>query len=444
MPLADAARLAYLYSYPLASMEITRRQNTIVPTDDGSVAVGKFLLQGAPVNRIARVPVVPDAAFRSVVRPNVDTLYTNTFFDVSAQPLVVTVPDMPGRFHLFQVMDMWMDVAAAPGTRTLPDEKGYRFAIVGPHWTGTVPAGVHRYDVATDVGWMLGRIELEDRSDLDAVHALQEQVTVELLDGSPPPPTVPDEDPVSLELRVPDVLHAMTAQEYWDFYLGCPSHDQPRPGDEELLADLARHGWTPSERFDVTALSCADRAVWQDAWERTKADVRRPVGDEIVNGWRIARSGLGTYGTDYELRAEVAFSLFAANLPQDAVYPSTSVDGSGAALNSTNEYLVHFAPDEIPPVDAFWSMTIYDQDGFLVPNRSRTYSVRGELVTPAADGSVDVLISSQDPGPDTNWLPAPEAAPFTLTLRLYLPDDRVLDGTWNPPAVTPIPPGGTP
>ncbi|MFD7847102.1 DUF1254 domain-containing protein [Nocardia sp. NPDC059764] len=167
----DLAAQAYAYTYPLVSVEVTRRQQTNVSAPDPSLGV-------ASMNQLAPLNFLPDAKFTKVVRPNVDTLYTQMFFDVSKEPVVVSVPDMGGRYHLFPILDMWTNVDAAPGSRTLgADVRGYQFAIVGPNFHGSLPEGVHEYRLPTDSGWMIGRIQVNGPDDVPNVIAIQDKLT---------------------------------------------------------------------------------------------------------------------------------------------------------------------------------------------------------------------------------------------------------------------------
>ncbi|MFE2998454.1 DUF1214 domain-containing protein [Nocardia sp. NPDC059246] len=134
----------------------------------------------------------------------------------------------------------------------------------------------------------------------------------------------------------------------------------------------------------------------------------------------------------------IAYAGLGANLPQDAIYPSSSVDDKKTQLNADNTYVLHFAADRIPPVKGFWSLTMYDQRGFFVDNPLNRYAVRGERLTESSDGSVDIYVQRENPGPEkeSNWLPAPASGDFNLMLRTYWPDQKIVDGSWNPPAVT--------
>ncbi|WP_433562380.1 DUF1254 domain-containing protein [Nocardia sp. CA-151230] len=431
----DLAMQAYAYTYPLVSVEVTRRQSTNLPAADP--ATGK-----APMNQLAPLQFLPDAKFTGVVRPNVDTLYTSMFFDVSQEPLVVSVPDMGGRYHLFPILDMWSNVDASPGSRTLGDVHGYQFAIVGPNFHGSLPEGVHEYRLPTNSGWMIGRIKVDGPEDVPAVIGIQNQMTAVPLSASgtaytPPQNTDPHPD-WPKDQEVGQYIHNLTPQQYWDLYYSALSHNETRPDDKPLLDKLAAIGWTPDRKLDLTTVSEAERTRWEQAWPKALSQVETLPGKNEVNGWKITRSDIGDYGTDYAVRAMIAYGGLGANLPQDAIYPSSSVDEKKIQLNADNTYVLHFAADQIPPVKGFWSLTMYNQRGYFVDNPLNRYAVRGERLTKGSDGSVDIYVQRENPGPEkeSNWLPAPESGDFNLMLRTYWPDQKIVDGSWNPPAVT--------
>ncbi|WP_433192968.1 DUF1254 domain-containing protein [Nocardia sp. CA-107356] len=427
---------AYAYTYPLVSLEVTRRQMTNVARPDGRGA--------APMNQFANLAFMPDASFTGVVRPNVDTLYSSMFFDVSKEPLVIGVPDMGTRFHQFPLLDMWTNVDASPGPRTLGALPGYQFAITGPNWQGTLPAGVREYRMPTDGGWLLGRIQLNGRDDIPAVAAIQQQLTAVPLSAYGTQYVPPENTDLHADWpkkqEVAAYIHNLTPQQYWDLYYDSLSHAQTRPEDKDLLTQLAKVRWSPDKKLDLSQLSDSDRRMWENA--RTKALQKIEVisGATAVNGWRISRSDIGSYGTNWLARATVAYAGLGANLPDDAVYPATTVDGKGDPLGADHNYVLHFGKDEIPPVDAFWSLTMYNDKGFFIDNPVKRYALRGEALQKNPDGSVDIYIQPKSPGAEheSNWLPAPASGNFNLLLRLYRPDKKVVDGTWNPPGVTKI------
>ncbi|MEU6587429.1 DUF1254 domain-containing protein [Nocardia sp. NPDC046763] len=429
-----AAVSAYVYTYPLVSIEVTRRQSTNVPypNDYGS----------APMNQFANMRTVPDASFTNVVRPNVDTLYSSMFYDVSVEPLIIGVPDMRGRYYLFPILDMWTNVQASPGTRTLGVRAGYEFAITGPNWQGTLPEGVLEYPMPTDSGWIIGRIKVNGSADdVEIVRNIQDRLTAVPLSAYgtayvPPENTDLHPDwPTGQEVAA--YIAGLTPQQYWDLYYSSLSHRQTLPDDKEILAQLAEAGWTPEQKLNLDELPAADRAVWELAWPEALSRIE--VNFEAVpeNGWQIARSGMGFYGTEYLFRSTVAYGGLGANLPQDAIYPAAYVDGRSEPLSGDNDYILRFDADQVPPVDGFWSLTMYDENGFFIANELNRYAVRGEDLRVNSDGSVEIYIQSQNPGPEqeSNWLPAPGAGVFNLMLRLYWPGIEVIDGIWNPPAV---------
>ncbi|WP_306358830.1 MULTISPECIES: DUF1254 domain-containing protein [unclassified Nocardia] len=431
----DLAVQAYVYTYPLVAVEVTRRQSTNYPARDP-------LIGAAPMNQLAPLHFLPDATFKNVVRPNVDTLYTSMFFDVAQEPLIISVPDMGDRYHLFPIMDMWTNIDASPGSRTLDDVSGYEFALVGPDWRGSLPEGVREYRLATDSGWMIGRIQVDGPDDVPNVIAIQDRMTAVPLSAygtsyTPPPNTDLHPD-WPRDQEVAKYIHDLTPQQYWELYYSSLSHSQTRPGDETLLDRLASIGWSPETKLDLSALPDAERARWEQAWPKALEQIEVDLGNDEVNGWKIARSDIGDYGTNYAARAVVAYAGLGANLPQDAIYPATRVDASNTQLTSENSYVLHFDADQLPPVQGFWSLTMYDEQGFFVDNPANRYAVRGERLTKSPDGSVDVYIQRENPGTDkeSNWLPTPASGDFNMLLRLYWPDQAIIDGSWNPPAVT--------
>ncbi|WP_051037188.1 DUF1254 domain-containing protein [Nocardia otitidiscaviarum] len=425
---------AYIYTYPLVSVEVSRRQATNYPAPDPGIG-------SAPMNQLGHLHFLPDAGFTDVVRPNVDTVYTSMFFDVSAQPLVVSVPDMGGRYHLFPILDMWSNVDASAGPRTLDDQHGYQFAIVGPGFHGSLPAGVHEYRLPTDTGWMIGRIQVDGPDDLPNVIAIQDKMSAVPLDAYGSAYTPPVNTDIHADwprVEVAKYIHDLTPQQYWDLYYAALSHDQTRPGDDALLAQLATIGWHPDTELDLASLPQPERTRWEQAWPTALAQIEKDMGNTEVNGWTISRTGVGDYGTAYADRAVVAYAGLGANLPQDAIYPSARVDATGTQLNADHSYVLHFPADQVPPVKGFWSLTMYNDRGFFVDNPINRYAVRGEHVHTNPDGSLDIYIQRENPGAEkeSNWLPAPAAGDFNVMLRLYWPEQRIVDGDWNPPAIT--------
>jgi hypothetical protein len=424
---------AYIFGYPLVTMEMTRRVLTNVAQPEGT---------RAPMGQIIKMRQYPDATFRDVTAPNADTLYTTTFFDVGQEPWVLSLPDMKDRYALFPMLDGWTNVFQVPGKRTTGTGP-QTYAITGPGWSGTLPAGVKQYKSPTSLVWLLGRIYCTGTpEDYAAVHALQDQCKLVPLsawgkDYTPPPGKV---DPaIDMKTAVRDQVNRMDAVEYFTLLAQLMKANPPSAADTEEVARYASIGLVPGQDFDASKLK-ADfvKRVPGIAFDRIMLQFK--VGKSIhnINGW-MYDSVTGIYGTDYLNRAFVTAIGLGANRIQDAVYPTSLKDEHGNDYSGANKYVMHFPKGQLPPTQGFWSITMYDANYFFIANPLNRYSIsaRQNLKT-NADGSVDLYIQNQSPGAEmeSNWLPAP-AGKFILMLRMYWPDETppsIIDGSWKPTA----------
>jgi hypothetical protein len=396
----------------------------------------------APLNQFAHFREFPDASNKTVVGFNVDTLYSLAQLEVSSDPMVWTVPEIGDRYWIVQVVDGWNNVPHAPGSRTV-DGKGGNFALTGPGWHGTLPDGVTELPMPTGIALLGGRIYTGGPDDYDAVHALQDQFKLVPLSawgtGYTPPAEVPLKPGVQ-DKPVPAQVTAMTAETFFGRLNELLETNPPEPDDPELMARLAVLSVGPGLTFSMNSFADEVRA----AIEQGVTDARQAIHDEEpklgerVNGWNLSRD-LGRYGTKYAYRAAWTWFGVGGNLIEDAFYPLSLVDGDGQPYDSANRYALHFAKEQLPPVDAFWSLTMYDTDSYLVDNPINRYALgdRSHLTYADDDGSLTILVQSESPGDDaaSNWLPTPTEGGFKLALRLYAPRSEVLDGSWRPPAV---------
>ena len=423
---------AYVYGYPLVTMEMTRRIMTNVAAPAGT---------RAPMGQFARVREYPNAAFRDVTAPNADTLYTIAWADVGKEPWVLSLPDMKGRYYLFPLLDGWTTVFQSPGARTT-GTGAQTYAITGPGWTGTLPAGVTEYKSPTSLVWMLGRIYCTGTpEDYAAVHALQDQCRLVPLsawgkDYTPPAGTV---DPkVDMKTAVREQVNALDAVSYFTLLAELMKANPPVAADAAAVARFARIGLVPGQDFDRTKLN-ADfvSRIPHIAFDRIMLQLKVGKSVKNVNGW-LYDTVTGIYGTDYLNRALVTAIGLGANRPQDALYPMSLKDADGRDYDGANKYVMRFAKGQLPPVKGFWSLTMYDADFFFVANPLNRYSISARQKLKAnADGSTDLYIQNESPGADkeSNWLPAPKGK-FQLMLRLYGPSETppsIIDGTWSPP-----------
>ncbi len=435
----DAAVDAYVYGYPLVTMEMTRRVMTNVATPGDN---------RAPMGNIFSARSYPDASFRDVTAPNADTLYSFAWMDLSKEPYILSIPDMRGRYFLMPMLDGWTDVFQVPGKRTT-GTGAQKYAITGPHWTGKLPDGVEELKSPTDMVWLLGRIYCTGTpEDYDAVHRIQDELALVPLSAygkqyNAPRGTV---DPrIDMKTAVRDQVNALSTEQYFKLLAELLKKNPPAKDDAPMIAKMRKIGVLPEHDADIFDLKRLDPQV-----TTRFADVPRIANEKIMghfkdagtleNGW-VFSTRMGVYGTDYLQRAFVTAIGLGANRPQDAVYPTSDVDSEGKLYDGANKYVMHFAKGELPPVDGFWSLTMYNAEYFFYGNSLNRYtlSARDNLKF-NADGSVDLFIQHDSPGSDkeSNWLPSP-AGKFILMMRLYWPKTTppsIIDGTWKVPAVT--------
>ena len=300
-----------------------------------------------------------------------DTLYSLAWLDLSREPVVLHLPEMKGRYYLMQMLDAWTNVFASIGTRTIGEQEG-NFAIVGPKWQGALPAGgkklrLHRHCVD------LRRTLTRGQADYAAVHAIQEKYTSTPLSawGKNSPPPAGSVDP-SVDMKTPPVKQVakMTAATFFQTLAKGMKNNPPAPADALAVKKFAVLGLVPGKDFNPAklkpAMALALEAGVKQGQKRIE-DKSLKVG-VMKNGWQTPSPPMGTYGTDYEQRAAIAFFGLGANLREDAVYPTAYSDQEDQPLTGKHRYVLHFAKEQLPPVKAFWSLTMYDKDGFLVPN----------------------------------------------------------------------------
>ncbi len=412
---------AYVYGYPMMVLDQTKQ----------SLAKGV-------TNRFAYLPAPPSASDRRVVRPNVDTLYATTFLDLTAEPVVIHVPDTYGRYYVMQMLDANTNVFASPGKRTTGTD-ARDFVVIGPGWHQPVQlaSGMTPIHSPTNSVWIINRTELDGDKDVDAVNAIQQELAIAPLSEWPKGAikAVPLKGETTKETP-PAQVEASSAPDYFNKLALLLRDNPPPPADAPILKRFATIGLAPGRSFDPSP----DLALTLGkARERALESITGRASNlgKLVNGWRVITKKIGSYGTDYLQRAAVTEFGLGANLPADAVYPSASVDAAGQSLKGGKAYMLHFDKGALPPVNAFWSLTMYDKDGYFVENPLKRYAARDSLLHKNADGSVDIYLQPDSPGKDReqNWLPAPKDAPFTLLLRLYWPKEPVLDGAYRPPGV---------
>ena len=425
------AQEAYIYLYPLITMDVTRKVST-------NYKAGEKAGMG-PMNSFSHMPAFPPANFREVVRPNFDTLYSIACLDLGKEPMIVSVPDTQGRYYLLPMLDMWSDVFAVPGKRT-SGTNAANFAVVPAGWSGTLPPNVQRIDSPTPYVWIIGRTQTNGPKDYEAVHKVQAGYQVVPLSQWGKASSVPAAASIDpgVDMKTPPLrqVNDMPADKYFAYGAELMKVNPPHRTDWSTLARIKRIGIEPGH-FDPSKASPEALARGAAAGLKLMHSSVSSIG-RVVNGWVMYTDTMGVYGDYYLKRAIVAEIGLFANQPEDAIYPVNVADADGKPLRGESKYVIHFNKSQLPPVDAFWSVTMYDAEGFQVANPLNRFAIGDrDALKYNSDGSLDLYLQTETPGSEkeANWLPAPKSGLLGVTMRLYAPRPAALDGRWKPPAV---------
>jgi len=388
----DIAVDAYIYFYPLVSMAATRQETNTVP--------------GAPANsltnRFHHVREFPSADFKVVVRSNFDTLYSSAWLDLTEEPMIVSAPDTHGRYYILPMLDMWTDVFAAPGKRTSGTAAAH-FAVVPPGWSGSLPDGVTRIDAPTPYVWIVGRTQTNGPSDYPAVHEIQDGYVVTPLSqwGRSAAVQTPL-GPTNMKAPAPlNQVNGMAPFAYFKLAAEVMKINRPHITDWSIVERLKRIGFAVGQSYEPERLDpVVQEALREGAADGLKAmRAKIPTLARVVNGWQMNTDTVGVYGNAYLKRAAVALVLLAANAPEDAVYPLIVTDAGGKVPTGDHRYVLHFTKEGLPPVNAFWSLTMYDSTGFQVANPINRFALGDrDPMTYNSDGSLDIYVQHEDPG----------------------------------------------
>jgi hypothetical protein len=417
---------AYLYGYPLVLADATR---------------------ASPTNQLVRNGSPADARSRGIVAPQVDTLFALAWLDLRPEPMVIQMPAVDGkRFWLTQLVDAWTNTVHNPSSvrpniaagRAAPP---FTYAITGPGWSGTLPNDLTRLAMPTGTALLANRIQFDGAADLDSARALQAQVKLMPLSAWITDPNTTDTTSASGTVRGPSMsplmqVNAMDGHTFFNRMTALLAANPAPPGDADVLSRFASIGITAGGTVDNLDAGVLDAAV-QDGQDRIAGYTNPHARTE--NGWSVA-TNLGSYGADYPLRANTAKVLFGASVPQDTLYPMLDNIDAGTT-DAPRRYRIRFEPGQLPPVDAFWSISAYDADHYFIANPDNRYAVGHQIpVVPGPDGAVEIALQNAKPGPEVptgNWLPIPASGTFSLIMRLYAPHDAAVAGTWQPPPLTP-------
>ena len=413
---------AYIYAFPLVLTDATK---TLSTNTDGSIT-GR-----APINQINHAKKLADASFRTVVSPNVDTLYSQAWLDIGAEPVIYVLPEAD-RFCNVQLLDAWTNTAAVL-------DKAGAYAIALPSWEGELPEGVTRVDVPTATVWTIARIVLSGNEDLPNVYAIQEQVRLLPLsayleggDYTAPAGTYDKEN----DFVPVNKVFSMSPEEFFNTANALMQINPPAEADAKLLEKLAAINVGQGMTFDASILG-ADAV---ERWTQMLKELRATLSAESANyaqnlgQWIYYGRPIGDFGTAYIYRAMVALVGLGANTVDVAIYPKTHTDVTGAALTGEKTYTIHF--ETLPPTleGGFWSVTAYNEENFLIDNPINRYCINDRSAYQLNDdGSLDLVLSKEAPEDTSNWLPVSDGE-FHLFMRIYLPDMTALE-TWEAPVI---------
>lgn len=424
---------AYVYAFPWVYNTLLRWRWTV----QGAPEVDPPKLQ---YNRLSHQRKLTDASYRDGGRPNTDTLYSVSWADLHREPLIITLPNFGRRYFNVQLVGFDSDNFDYIGSRST-GQQGGSFALVGPDWKGTLPEGVKALKPA-HTPWILVLVRIlveEGEAELREVRNLQDQIRLQPLSEFtgkapavpaaayvPPPPLRRDADPLA----------------DWKMINRALTESPPPPREAQLMKMFAQVGIGPGQ--DVTKTNDAI----QRGLVRASATARMIVtsspfyqaGRNFVDGWGMTPSNWGRPGPDgdYLVRGAKSFGGFVTHDPEENVYPAVLVDRDGKPLSDANRYVMRFPKGQTPPVNAFWSVTMYDQTFNFIDNPINRYAV-GDRTTSLkldADGSLPIYIQKDRPSDDKvgNWLPS-GAGNFHLVLRAYWPKDEIIKGKWTPPGL---------
>jgi hypothetical protein len=438
------AAAAYVFGYSLVVADVVKDVQTAVPAPSGN---GR-----APINEITTSNITSTPQTMTINLPTVDLLYTSAWLNLTKEPMVLTVPEANGRFYVAELIDGWQNAFAGPGPRTTGNGSG-NFAIVGLGWNGTLPSNVTKLQSPTNTVLIAARVQQDGPADLPSAVAFEDGFKLTPLSAwgtnYTPPTNVSVNPNVNTTADPFQQVANMTPATFFNRMATLMQGNPPNSADKPVTDQIARIGIVPGKPFDwdnmnATTKNAITQGLQDGVAQVYAASVNLP-GEVENNGW-TASVNVGTYGTNYTLRAGTARAGSFANLPQDGLYMYSTANATGAPYIGASDYVLHFAKNQLPPVNAFWSLTMYNTEYFLIANTINRYAISPHLgnLTYNPDGSLDIYIQHASPGPDkeSNWLPAP-SSPFYLAMRLYWPQESALNGSWVPPAVQMVGPATT-
>ena len=414
---------AYIYTFPLVLMDATKTVS--INTEEPDFLKGK-----APINQLMHGTKLADADFKTIVSPNVDTVYSSAWYYLSDEPMVYVLPETD-RFCNVQVFDAWTNTVCV-------FDKAGAYAITLSTWEGVLPQGVTRINVPTTTAWSITRTVLSGEEDLPNVRKIQKNMKLLPLsvyvshgEYSPRKGSYSEENNY---VPIQKVL-SLSPKVFFDKANELMKTNPPAAADAEIIEKLASINVGPGMEFDLSILSSDVEAQWKEMLKSLEAEVTNVVMKFSVKlgQWSYFGPPIGNFGTEYKYRWAIALGGLGANTVDVALYMNTDFDDLGEILTDEKNYLLHF--ETLPPVleGGFWSVTAYGIDKFLIDNPIDRYCVndRTNFVL-NEDGTLDIILSNEQPSNIANWLPI--SGTFHFILRIYTPDMDALS-SWTAPVI---------
>lgn len=420
---------AYVYAYPAVILELTRRVS-LNPSKDGK--------ESLKTNTLYHTTALADASFKNVVAPNIDTVYSQAWLDLSEGALIFEKPELD-RYVSIAFLDAYTNCENIIGTGGDGNQKE-NYLITGPNFTGEVPEGYKQLALPTNKNWVIVRTIIYGKDDVEAVKEIQSKLQFKTY-GNAKQEVIYPAYRSDFVFKPIEKITNLSLEEFFTIFnellIGNPDKYAPQ-GELKQWKD---YGIGAGENFSSDEeIRKIETEVKQKFLEETS---RGLTEGGTVNYWSYPDDTIGIYKTDYLLRANVARNGLGANPVTMCVYPATYVDSEGNPLDGRKRYQIHFEKGQLPPVKehGFWSITLYDsKERYLVENEIHRYGIndRDELKE-NEDGSIDILVQQERPEEKwvSNWLPSGNEA-FNLILRIYLTKETVISGEWKPPVIRQI------
>jgi hypothetical protein len=430
-------RMAYVWGWPLVN-NYNRAERVKDLPEPGHLA---GVLPVSPPGHVSMLTDYIDEKERFVTCPNQDTVYGAGYQRLNSKPVIVQVPDFGDRFWTYQLCDARTDAFCNMGEQN-GTKPGF-YLIVGPEWKGEKPAGVtEMYRCPTDLAVIFPRVfQSDEPADKAAVQPILSQIVVYPLSEFNGKVKTKDWTKVP-SFPAPDNAGGgetkwVVPEKFFDELPIVIKEVPPLPGEEAWYAQM-------QSVLDAAAKDPKIKDILTETAIDAEANLIKPLfefhnnGRPVGNGWTSPSNG-AAWGFDYLSRAATARSNMYDNAPSTTRYIYNDIDSSGARLNGSNKYTVTFANGQTPPVEGFWSLTLYNEHHLFSPNPLNRYSLgtKNKNLKLNDDGSLTLYVQSDSPGAgeESNWLPAPKNADFSLYIRTYWPKKEVLDGSWKPPKI---------